>query len=399
MKILFGLLRNSVLLILNFFGRCIPRNKKIWLYGGFGKRFIDNSKYLFINLNESEKDIKHIWITDSFEDEIFLKNKGFLCYRRKSFKGFFFSLRAKVFIYGCYPDEVNTFAFSGGAFLFNLWHGVGFKKIEYDINVGPLKKIFHPKGIVEQINAFSFQPALFNKSEAVLCPLEDFRVIFQGAFRVKEKNVCMAPYPRTFPFFWNEIKLLNHIEKYEPLEMKSLIEKCKHYKKVWIYMPTWRDANPDFIYQAIPDFKLLDEICKEQDVLFLLKLHLATNITFEKNQWDNIVFVPNYFDVYPLLPFTTTLLTDYSSIFLDYQLLNKKTVFYPFDLNEYLSKSREMYFEYDELAIGDKVYSFNELIAILAKEDTFIDDSSCVTGNNTDNGSEVIVSFIKKKII
>lgn len=399
MKILFGLLRNSVLLILNFIGRCFPRNKKIWLYGGFGKRFIDNSKYLFINLNESEKDIKHIWITDSFEDEIFLKNKGFFCYRRKSLKGFFFSLRAKVFIYGCYPDEVNNFAFSGGAFLFNLWHGVGFKKIEYDINIGPLKKIYHPKGILEQINAFSFQPALFNKSEAILCPLEDFRVIFQRAFRVKENNVCMAPYPRTSPFFWNEVKLLNHIEIYEPLEMKSLIEKCKHYKKVWIYMPTWRDANPDFIYQAIPDFKKLDEICKEQDVLFLLKLHLATNITFEKNQWDNIDFVPNYFDIYPLLPFTTTLLTDYSSIFLDYQLLNKKTVFYPFDLDEYLSKSREMYFEYDELAIGDKVYSFNDLIAILAQEHTLIDDSSCVTDNNIDNGSEVIVSFIKGKII
>jgi CDP-glycerol glycerophosphotransferase (TagB/SpsB family) len=96
-------------------------------------------------------------------------------------------------------------------------------------------------------------------------------------------------------------------------------------------MPTWRDANPDFINQAIPDFKQLDEICKKQGVLFLLKLHMATKITFEKEQWNNIVFIPNHFDVYPLLPFSSTLLTDYSSIFLDYQLLKKEIVFYPFD--------------------------------------------------------------------
>lgn len=381
----------------HFLGKYIPRSNKIWLYGGIGKRFIDNSKYLFIILNESEKNIKHIWITDFEEDEAFLKSKGFLCYRKKSLKGVYFSLRAKVYIYSSQPNDINTYAFSGGAFKFNLWHGLPLKKIENDISIGPLREVYHPNGIREQIKLFSNLPSISRKSDAVLCPLNSFKEIFKSAFKVNDSDICLASYPRTEPFFWSRTQLLNYIEKYESIEMKSLIDKCKLYKDVWIYMPTWRDANPNFINQAIPDLAILNEICKKQNILFLLKLHMLTTIEFDKKQLDNLVLIPNHFDVYPLLPFTSTLLTDYSSIFLDYRLLNKKIVFYPFDINDYLSKSREMYFNYDELAIGDKMYSFNELIAFLSNDDE-IKISNCSVENNKIKGSEEIVSFIKKQI-
>ena len=396
-KLIPGLFKNSILLILNLLFRCIPRNNKIWLYGGFGKKFIDNSKYLFINLNEFDKDIKHIWMTDSYEDQVFLESKGFLCCKRKSIKGILISIRAKVYIYSCYPNEVNNFAFSGGAFLFNLWHGVPIKNIEYDIGIGPLRKLYHPRGIIEHLEVFSFQPAFFRKSHAILCPLENFRTIFQGAFRVQDENVCMLPYPRTLPFSWDEKYLMNHVDKYDSTEMKNLILKCKEYKNVWIYMPTWRDADPNFINTAIPDFKKLDDICKKNKTLFLLKLHLATKINFDLKQFDSLVIVPNYFDIYPLLPFTTTLLTDYSSIFLDYQLLNKKIIFYPFDLEEYLLNSREMYFEYDNLAIGERVLCFEQLITLIDSGEGVLETCKPIKSNLV-NGCIEISSFIKRNI-
>jgi CDP-glycerol glycerophosphotransferase (TagB/SpsB family) len=393
------LLKNLVLLIINFLERFIPRDNKIWLYGGFSDRFIDNSKYLFISLNESERSIKHIWMTNSYEEEAFLKSKGFLCYRKKTIKGIYYSLRASVYIYGAYPGEVASFALSGGAFLFNLWHGIPLKKIEYDIKLGPLKKLYYPEGIVEKLNNFSTHPTFFKKSDAVLCPLTNFKEIFGSAFKLDLSNVCLASYPRVAPFFWEEDKLMRHVEKYEPLEMKALIDKCKQFERVWIYMPTWRDTNTHFIEEAIPDFKVLNEVCKKQGVLFLLKLHLATKITFDKNKFENVVFVPNYFDVYPLLPFTTTLLTDYSSVFLDYQLLNKSIIFYPFDLEEYLSKCREMYFEYDDLAVGNKAYSFKDLINFLNKNENIVSTNSIFIDDEVrENEGEQISTFIRAKI-
>ncbi len=399
MKLVISLLKVLIIYILNFLGRLIPRSHKIWLYGGFSDRFIDNSKYFFISVNETKKDIRHIWLTNSMQDESFLKEKGFECYQRKSIKGIYFALRAKVYIFSCYPSDVASFSLSGGAYLFNLWHGLPLKKIEYDIKSGVLKKQFYPQGVAEFLYTYSNQPPFFRNSSSVLCPLISFIDIFKSAFKLIDSNICVANYPRTAPFSWDEPSLMAHIEKYEPLEMKFLIDRCKQYKKVWIYMPTWRDANPNFINEAIPDFIKLDEICKKNGVLFLMKLHLATNITFDVTKWENILVVPNHFDVYPLLPFTTTLLTDYSSVFLDYQLLNKKIVFYPYDLEEYLSNSREMYFEYDELAVGYKVYSFSELINLLESE-IFLEEYSSSEGLklNENKESEKIVNFIKDKI-
>ena len=399
MRLFFGLNKILLLSFLNYIGRLLPRDNKIWLYGGGSDRFVDNSKYLFIGLSESCTNISHIWLTNSAEDMFFLRSKGFQCHRKRSLKGIYYVLRAKVYIYSCYPGDIASFAYSGGAFLFNLWHGIPLKKIEYDIKVGPLKKIFHPKDISEVLDVYSTQPAFFRKSSSVLCPKESFIEIFKSAFLLEGPDVCLAQYPRTAPFFWNESKLMAHIEKYEPSDMKPFVNRCKRFERVWIYMPTWRDANPDFIDEAFPDFNELDEVCRKQNILFLLKLHIATNMNFDENKWTNIVFVPNHFDVYPLLPFTTTLLTDYSSVFLDYQLLNKEIVFYPFDLSDYLSKSREMYFEYEELAIGEKVYSFSGLINFLDTDCKIgPKDSRSFEKDTYSNENAKISSFIKEKI-
>lgn len=400
MKVVFRFVKNIFFLFLNNFVKLLPRDKTIWLYGGFADKFIDNAKYLFIEANETVKDVTHIWLSNSSDVEIFLKEKGYKCCQKKSIKGLYYTLRAKVHIYGSYPNDMASFAFSGGAFLFNLWHGVPLKKIEYDIKVGPLAKLYHPNGVMEQLEVFANNPVGFKKSDAILCPLEDFRYIFKEAFRVHLDNVCIAAYPRTMPFYWSEVRLMNHIEKFEPNELKPLVNKCKQFKQVWIYMPTWRDENPDFLQQAIPDLKILDEVCKKQNILFLLKLHINTKLPPFIDKWENIVIVPNFLDVYPLLPFTTTLLTDYSSVFFDYQLLQKNIVFYPFDLENYLTQSRGMYFEYQEVAKEDKVNSFKELIEYMEKDvvNHFFNLETTSLLRNEYSTANKITAFIKDKI-
>lgn len=48
------------------------------------------------------------------------------------------------------------------------------------------------------------------------------------------------------------------------------------------------------------------------------------------------------------------LVTDYSSIYFDYLLLDKPIIFFNYDLEEYLNNSRDMYFNYDEFTPGRK---------------------------------------------
>lgn len=85
-------------------------------------------------------------------------------------------------------------------------------------------------------------------------------------------------------------------------------------------------------------------------------------------------------------------------LFRVYPIQNNKIVFYPFDLINYLSNRREMYFDYDELVVVHKIYSFDELLDMLEKNYIFYEAFPVIERNQIENDSELIVSFIKDKI-
>ena len=66
-------------------------------------------------------------------------------------------------------------------------------------------------------------------------------------------------------------------------------------------------------------------------------------------------------DPYVFLKMADVLITDYSSIYFDYLLLDRPIIFFDYDLKEYLNDSRELYFDYDEFTPGEKVSNYHEL--------------------------------------
>ena len=79
-------------------------------------------------------------------------------------------------------------------------------------------------------------------------------------------------------------------------------------------------------------------------------------------------------DIQRLIMETEILITDYSSIYIDYLLLDSPLLFYCYDYEHYLANDREMYFEYEEVTPGVKAKSFDELLGQL-KEVTVSGDS------------------------
>lgn len=67
-------------------------------------------------------------------------------------------------------------------------------------------------------------------------------------------------------------------------------------------------------------------------------------------------------DIQELLMDTDLLVTDYSSAYIDYLLLNRPVVFYNFDFEDYLLNDREMYYEYDCVTPGYKAENFDQLL-------------------------------------
>ena len=66
-------------------------------------------------------------------------------------------------------------------------------------------------------------------------------------------------------------------------------------------------------------------------------------------------------DIQEILMDTDILISDYSSTYIDYLLLDRPLIFYNFDYEDYLQNDREMYYDYDEVTPGYKAATFDEV--------------------------------------
>ena len=335
------------------------RDPSLWLFGPMNNAFLDNAKYLFLHVLRNHPEIKAYMVSDKPGLIRFLKEQNLPVLYKWSFKGFFYGLRAKFYIISAYVDDINFWT-SGGAVVFNLWHGIPLKKIEFDITTGPLAKRYQKKPLFLRI----FKPYFYRRPNFVLSTSAEVSRIFARAFRIREEQCPALGYPRTDIFFKNETQISEHIERNEPTTLQELVKMVRPFDHVLLYMPTWRDDRSNFLQKAFPDLQKLNDILARQNALLLIKLHPndVSLQTFE--DLSHIKTLTAKLDLYPFLPFTSALMTDYSSIYFDYLLLKKPIIFYPFDLQEYV-RLRELYFEYEEAVCPPIVKTFEQLLSVL----------------------------------
>ena len=89
-------------------------------------------------------------------------------------------------------------------------------------------------------------------------------------------------------------------------------------------------------------------------------MHPATRMNFDViGKCTNVILLDKSMDVYPLLPKTDVLITDYSSIYYDYILMPEKDVLlFPFDYQDYIRNSRDLAYDYLTYTPGVKSLEF-----------------------------------------
>lgn len=374
---MFNYLKYLLKIILYIIFYLIPRNKNIWLFRGFADKFIDNSKALFLYVNKEQPKIKAIWITSHQSTYNIVKSLNFECVMKRSFKGIYYSLLSKYQFYGDYNDFVT----SAGAVTINLWHGTPLKKIEFDIKKGCLSVLFD-NSLKSKIN----YAHIYRKPNYILSSSSFISdKCLQSAFKIRKDNCLNFGYPRNDCLFDKSQKIPNFKKKYN---------------KCFIYLPTWRDSNKDFFSDANLNLLDLNDLMKEKNSLFLIKMHPATKLNVEIDGFSNILLLDDNVDLYSILLTTDVLITDYSSVFYDYMLLDKKIIFFPFDKEEYL-KNREFYFDYEKSIPTKPILTFDELKCELFK-DFVLDDryrkiKSLAWTYVDGNSSKRIVNFFLKK--
>lgn len=342
------------------FSFLFPKRKKRWAFGSFRGAFNDNAKYLFIHVSEQMPEIHCVWLSISKSTVREVRSKGLNANFILSPKGIWLALTSKFWFFNAYSSDI-MFCLSGGATLVNLWHGLPLKRIEFDIDSGLLADRFVRKTLKERY----YHPEVFRRPDYVVSSSELFSEVFARSFRIPRERCLDLGLARNGILTWPEEKRMSFINRYESADTKDLMDRMRQFNKVFVYMPTWRDSQNDFIAAGF-DLKALDLALSESNALFLVKPHANTTVNPDAlDGLQHIQLLPVTLDVYPILPFTDVLVTDYSSIMYDYILMKSKDVIlYLFDYEEYVNE-RPFIWPFDEMTYGHRAYDFATLLDLV----------------------------------
>ena len=141
--------------------------------------------------------------------------------------------------------------------------------------------------------------------------------------------------------------------------------------KVALYMPTHRESSKA---SKIPlDFEKLNIFLAHNKITLIVKLHhFVVDLYAQEKRYCNILFHSTHGDVYPLLKYTDILITDYSSVFFDFLLLERAIIFFDYDREEYEANMQGFLYEYESFTPGVHVRDQKELQSALSiREDLY----------------------------
>lgn len=321
--------------IFNLIEKITPKTNII-IFNSFPD-YSDNSYALFKHMLENNYDTRYeiMWLTSNKNPQALSNeiknefNKSVKCYKKNSILGFYFYFRAfKVFC----THGIFSFIKIKNNKKINLWHGMPLKTIGFlDEKYKNKEKVYNQDYLI---------------STSVL-----FQEIIAEAFKEEKNKVLITGQPRNDLFF-----------KKSNFFIKRKIDKNK-YKKIFIWMPTYRQSIVGDIridgeiknnYLGVIPFENIEEmngILKEEGYLLIIKIHpmdILNKINLE--EYSNIIILKTNDlenineQLYPLLGETDALITDYSSVWLDYEILNKPIFFAMDDYEEY-KNTRGLLFE------------------------------------------------------
>ena len=260
-----------------------------------------------------------------------------------------------------------------------------------------ITQLWHGEGAFKKFGLHIPQPDDLRKREIaangkltyVVCSSEGVRKIYAEAFGVKNEKVLALGSPR-LDYLLNEDNKIKAKEK-----ILSLYPEAKG-KKIILYAPTFRDdAERDRkLLYTFDDGRLISELGEEYFLFFRLhpQVHTATA------EFSCAADVTHYDDVRELVLASDVLITDYSSICMDFCALDKKTVFYCPDL-EWYRERRDFYFDYEAFVPGEVCKDFSKLSEAI-KEPFDEDRNSKFKKMNfdffdTENAERVVKAIIK----
>lgn len=304
------ILTNTLFRLLSMINQIIPKDDHIiLLYSNMGIR--DNLKAIYDYMIENGYNYKY---------RIVMSGESKTCNKLpqnvsqvNNFAGVWWYLKAGHVFYAFGRIPIHP---SKKQYVVQMWHGTPFKAPDqHQLRTAP-KKSYYTSMLISSLY---------------------FKDIIEKAHGIEDENIAVCGQPRTDVMF----KACN---KYQELE---------GYSKVVIWMPTFRKSSilgySDVKKQKsvipifdIEDYQELNATLNKKKILLIVKLHPLEDVEeFKSMNLSNLMllsheeFMQRKWDLYKLMAQCDALITDYSSVFYDFMLLNRPLAFTIDDYNDY----------------------------------------------------------------
>lgn len=226
-----------------------------------------------------------------------------------------------------------------------------------------ITQLWHAEGIFKRFGLHIGQPDDVRQREIegnkklsyVVCSSEQIVDTYAEAFGVSRYKVLPLGAPRTDCFF----KKIN-TERIRA-DFDKMFPECKG-KRLILYAPTFRDNKADDLrlLESI-DVKAFNDRFGETSRL-LIRLH--PQVHSSSADLNGATDVSGFSDLSMLIRVCDVMITDYSSICMDFALLEKPLYFYAFDLEKYTAE-RAFYEDYESYVPGPVARDFQTLLNLL----------------------------------
>ena len=299
----------------------VKPDDKLLLFNSFAGRKYDDSPKAIYEIMRKDSRFKGYHFVWAFHQPEKYTVKGAKKIKTDGLQYFITALKARAWITNSSFERGLNFK-GKNTFYLNTWHGSPIKKMGGDIAKD--NQSFGAKGK--------------NKTDIMNAQSKFEANIFSKCFGIPRSHFLEVGLPR------ND-ELANYTEHYRS-ELRRKLSLPSN-KKVILYCPTFReydkDENLGVVLAPPMDLKKWEKALGDEYIL-LMRAHYEVSKVMEIKENEFIRNVTDYPVLDELMIASDILISDYSSVFFDYSIMDKCMLHFTYDYDKYEEK-RGMYFD------------------------------------------------------
>jgi len=251
----------------------------------------------------------------------------------------------------------------GGAKIIHLWHAAQIKK-------KVTERLIYGRSFID------FIKSKMQRIDLVTVSSQNQVDLISYVMNVDKTKIKITGYPKT--------DCLINLPKFD--SVKDFFRKDIPFdKNIVLYLPTFRNKHFNQEYDLFDRYgfdydKTVDILTKYNAILLYIPhyfIKVPSKIINKWKEYDSLYIYEKtgpLFDINLIHPYVDILITDYSSVFTNYSILNKPIVFAKFDFNYFVGSNSAIGFDYDTITPGPKAENWSEVFLHLERFFNSIDD-------------------------